>query len=77
MKTATVRVVGGKTVRTADNPLNSWVRSLDDGQFYPQPLYDKCEDISGTDIDARRVPASVVEGRARHHVFEEMEREGD
>lgn len=22
------------TVRTWDNPLNTWVRSLDDGQFY-------------------------------------------
>jgi len=43
----------------------------------PQPLYEPCEDVTGTDIDARRVPASVVEGRARHHVFEEMEREGD
>jgi hypothetical protein len=25
----------GKTIRTADNPLNHWVRSLDDGKFYP------------------------------------------
>jgi hypothetical protein len=41
-----------------------------------KPLYDYCEDVTGTDIDARRVPASVVEGRARHHVLEEMEREG-
>lgn len=39
------------------------------------PLYDYCEDPTGTDIDARRVPASVVQGRARHHVFEEMERD--
>jgi hypothetical protein len=30
-----VRVVGGKMVRTWDNPLNSWVRSLDDGKLYP------------------------------------------
>ena len=42
----------------------------------PQPLYEPCEDVTGTDIDARRVPASVVQGRARHPVLDEMEREG-
>ena len=30
-----VKVVGGKVVRTGDNPLTSWVRSLDDGKLYP------------------------------------------
>ena len=35
MKDRRVKVVGGKTVRTWDNPLNSWVRSLDDGKLYP------------------------------------------
>jgi hypothetical protein len=25
----------GKTIRTLDNPCNWWVRSLDDGKFYP------------------------------------------
>ena len=35
IKTRLVKVVGGKMVRTWDNPLNSWVRSLDDGKLYP------------------------------------------
>jgi len=48
----------------------------DSGAHESVPLYEPCEDVTGTDIDARRVPASVVQGRARHHVFEEMEREG-
>jgi hypothetical protein len=34
MKLTTVRTTGGKLVRTWDNPLNAWVRSLDDGQLY-------------------------------------------
>ena len=29
-----VKTVGGKMIRTWDNPLNSWVRSLDDGKWY-------------------------------------------
>jgi hypothetical protein len=37
----TVKVVGNKTVRTIDNPLNSWVRSIDDGKFYPTMRKDK------------------------------------
>jgi len=48
----------------------------DSGARESVPLYDYCEDATGSDIDARRVPAGVVEGRAKHHVFEEMEREG-
>lgn len=33
MKTYTVKS-NGKTIRTLDNPLNTWVRSIDDGKFY-------------------------------------------
>ena len=33
MKVRTVKTTSGP-VRTADNPLNAWVRSLDDGRFY-------------------------------------------
>jgi hypothetical protein len=35
IKARAVKVIGGKIVRTWDNPLNSWVRSLDDGKLYP------------------------------------------
>ena len=34
MTVHTVIVRGGETVRTLDNPLNTWVRSLDDGKLY-------------------------------------------
>lgn len=32
-KESRVRCIGG-IIRTADNPLNAWVRSLDDGKLY-------------------------------------------
>lgn len=34
IRVSTVKVTGGKTVRTWDNPLNSWVRGLDDGKLH-------------------------------------------
>jgi protein associated with RNAse G/E len=33
MKISTVKS-NGKTIRTWDNPLNTWVRSIDDGKMY-------------------------------------------
>jgi hypothetical protein len=33
MKIHTVQTISGM-VRTLDNPLNTWVRSIDDGKFY-------------------------------------------
>jgi hypothetical protein len=30
----TIKTRTGKTIRTLDNPLNTWVRSIDDGQMY-------------------------------------------
>ena len=34
MKAQTVETTTGKKVRTLDNPLNEWVRSIDDGKWY-------------------------------------------
>lgn len=34
MKTYTVKTSTGLTIRTLDNPLNLWVRSLEDGKLY-------------------------------------------
>jgi hypothetical protein len=33
MKVSTVKS-NGKSIRTLDNPLNTWVRSIEDGKFY-------------------------------------------
>lgn len=32
--TYTVKTTTGKTVRTTDNPLNTWVRCIHTGRFY-------------------------------------------
>lgn len=34
MSIHTVKTSTGKTIRTSDNPLNAWVRSIDDGKLY-------------------------------------------